>query len=161
MPERDQTLKKGWKIVANPMKWKCKARKIAHQTRKSYISRRGGNEPEKRVKSEKNEITELITWSDSCVPQNRNPIIAISVLYFLKDNTQVKSVTMKYSLPGHSCVQEVDSIHNNIEKVTNKTDFYPPIGLIIILKHVNPRRPYRSFKRGLMTLMIFKEHQSS
>ncbi|GBM57631.1 hypothetical protein AVEN_225012-1 [Araneus ventricosus] len=52
--ERDQTPKKARKIVANPMKWKCNARKIAHQTGKSYISKRGGNVPERRVKTLKN-----------------------------------------------------------------------------------------------------------
>ncbi|GBO13188.1 hypothetical protein AVEN_124412-1 [Araneus ventricosus] len=50
---------------------------------------------------------------------------------------------MKYSLPGHSYVQEVDSVHRSIEKTMNKTDFYSPIGLIRILKQVNPRYPYR------------------
>ncbi|GBN07997.1 hypothetical protein AVEN_67574-1 [Araneus ventricosus] len=67
------------------------------------------------VLTEENDITELITWSDSCVPQNRNPIISNSVLHFLKDNPQVKSVAMKYSLPEHSCVREVDSVYSNIE----------------------------------------------
>ncbi|GBN21761.1 hypothetical protein AVEN_206571-1 [Araneus ventricosus] len=92
--------------------------------------------------TEENDITELITWSDSCVPRNRNSIISNSVLHFLKANPQVKSVTMKYSLPGHSCVQEVDSVHSNIEKAMNKTGFYSPIGLNRILKQVNPRHLY-------------------
>ncbi|GBN40549.1 hypothetical protein AVEN_189818-1, partial [Araneus ventricosus] len=39
--EPDQIQKKARKIVANTMKWKCNARKIAHQTVKSYISKRG------------------------------------------------------------------------------------------------------------------------
>ncbi|GBN81666.1 hypothetical protein AVEN_17906-1 [Araneus ventricosus] len=70
--------------------------------------------------------------------QNPNSIISNSVLHFLKGNPQVK-----YSLPKHSCVQEVDFVHSNIEKAMNKTDFYSPIGLIRILKQANPRRPYR------------------
>ncbi|GBO00263.1 hypothetical protein AVEN_268926-1 [Araneus ventricosus] len=49
--ERDQTPKKAKKIVANPMKWKCNARKIALQTGKSYISKRRKNVPERRVKT--------------------------------------------------------------------------------------------------------------
>ncbi|GBN80087.1 hypothetical protein AVEN_136882-1 [Araneus ventricosus] len=49
-----------------------------------------------------NDVTESVKWSDSCVPQNRDSIISNSVLHFLKDNPQVKSVTMKCSLPGHS-----------------------------------------------------------
>ncbi|GBM50459.1 hypothetical protein AVEN_203053-1 [Araneus ventricosus] len=52
--ERDETPKKASEIVANPMKWKCNARKIAHQTGKSYISKRGKNVPERRVKTLKN-----------------------------------------------------------------------------------------------------------
>ncbi|GBM61962.1 hypothetical protein AVEN_60818-1 [Araneus ventricosus] len=92
---------------------------------------------------EENDITELIAWSDSCVPQNRNSIISNSILHFLKDNPQVKLVTMRYSLPGHSCAQEVDCVYSNIEKAMNKTGFYSPIGLTRILKQVNPRHPYR------------------
>lgn len=50
---------------------------------------------------------------------------------------------MKYSLPGHSCVQEVDSTHSVIEKAMAKTDFYSVIGLIRILKSINRQNPYK------------------
>ncbi|KAG8321733.1 hypothetical protein J6590_041185 [Homalodisca vitripennis] len=51
---------------------------------------------------------------------------------------------MKYSLPGHSCIQEVNHAHSEIEKLMRKTDFYnSPIGLIRILKQVNRTNPYR------------------
>lgn len=92
---------------------------------------------------EENEITELITWSDSCVPQNRNSHISYAVLDFLRENPNITSVSMKYSLPGHSCVQEVDHVHSSIEKAMNKTDFYSPLGLVRILKSVNRHNPYR------------------
>ncbi|GBN09717.1 hypothetical protein AVEN_51341-1 [Araneus ventricosus] len=117
------------------------------------------------VLAEENDITELITWSDSCIPQNRNSIISNSVLHFLKDNPQVKSVTMKNALLGYSCIQEVVSIHSNTEKAKHKTEFYSPIGLIRILKQVNPRHPYRviqmqpdDFKdfRGTARLLNYK-----
>ncbi|GBN61517.1 hypothetical protein AVEN_100219-1 [Araneus ventricosus] len=75
------------------------------------------------VLTEGSDITELIRWSDSYVPQNRNSIFSNSALHFLKDNPQAKSVTMKYSLPAHSCFQEVDSVHSNIEKAMHKIDF--------------------------------------
>ncbi|GBL89182.1 hypothetical protein AVEN_255293-1 [Araneus ventricosus] len=42
------------------------------------------------VLTEENGMTELIAWSDSCIPQNQNSIISNSVLHFLKDNPQVK-----------------------------------------------------------------------
>lgn len=53
---------------------------------------------------EENDVSELTTWSDSCVPQNRNSIISNAVLDFLRDNPTVSSIEMKYSLPGHSCL---------------------------------------------------------
>lgn len=51
------------------------------------------------VVSDENDFTHLITWSDSCVPQNRNSIISNAVLHFLQDNRNISSITMKYSLP--------------------------------------------------------------
>ncbi|GBN61916.1 hypothetical protein AVEN_215795-1 [Araneus ventricosus] len=101
------------------------------------------------VLTEENDITELITWSDSCVPRNRNSNISNSVLHFLNDNHQVKSVTMKYSLPGHSCVQEVYSIHSNIEKAMNKTDFYSPIRFIRIFLTSQPKTPISGYSNAI------------
>jgi hypothetical protein len=40
--------------VANPLKWKSNIRKIAHQAGKSYVSKRGKNVEERRVKTLKN-----------------------------------------------------------------------------------------------------------
>lgn len=69
---------------------------------------------------------------------------------------------MKYSLPGHSSVQEVDNAHSVIEKAMQKTDFYSPIGLIRILKSINPKNPYRvlqmkpsDFKDYAVTAKLF------
>lgn len=92
---------------------------------------------------DENDISELTVWSDSCVPQNRNSIISNAVLDFLRDNPNITSITMKYSLPGHSCVQEVDSVHSCIERAMSKTEFYSPLGLIRILKQINQHNPYR------------------
>jgi hypothetical protein len=47
------------------------------------------------------DITEIVTWSDSCVPQNRNSIMAYAVSDFLQSHAQIDSITMKYSVPGH------------------------------------------------------------
>lgn len=49
---------------------------------------------------------------------------------------------MKYSLPGHSCVKEVDHVHSSIEKSMNKINFYSPLGLVRILKSVDRHNPY-------------------
>lgn len=73
---------------------------------------------------EENNISELTTWSDSCVPQNRNSIISNVFLDFIRKNSNITKVTMNYSLPGHSCVQEVDASHSAIERAMNSTDFF-------------------------------------
>ena len=75
-----------------------------------------------------NYLTELITWSD-CFPQNRNSCISNETLHFLKENPGIQSLTMKYSVPDHSCCQEVDSAQILIEKAMNKSEVYSPLGL--------------------------------
>lgn len=105
-----------------------------------------------------NEFTDLITWSDSCIPQNRNSFISNAVLHFLKENPNINSLIMKYSLPGHSCCQEVDSAHSLIEKAMKKTEIYSPLGLTRLLKQINKFRPYRVIQ---LQQQDFKNFQSA
>jgi hypothetical protein len=93
--------------------------------------------------AEEHEFTELILWSDSCVPQNRNSFISCAVQNFLHEHPHVSKVTMKYSVPGHSCIQEVDNAHSMIEKAMSQNEFYSPLGLIRILKTINRKSPLR------------------
>lgn len=87
-------------------------------------------------------IKDLITWSDSCVPQNRNQMIVGAIMLLLKENSQINSITMKYSTPGHGAIQEVDNIHSHIEKSMAVSEFYSPLGFIRILKNNNRKYPY-------------------
>lgn len=91
---------------------------------------------------EDSNITKLITWSDSCVPQNKNSIMAVAMQYFMKTHPDVESITMKYSLPGHSALQEVDNAHSQIEKHLSVNEYFSPMGLIRLLKNVNIRNPF-------------------
>ena len=93
-----------------------------------------GNHPETR---------NIITWSDSCVPQNRNSIISFAITNFILQHQNIESVTMKYSAPGHSCIQEVDNIHSNIEKAMSVAEFYSPVSFIKVLLHANRKSPYK------------------
>ena len=61
------------------------------------------------------EFTELILWSDSCVPQNWYAFISSAVQHFLHNYPNIKKMIKKYSVPGRSCVQEVDNAHGVIE----------------------------------------------
>ena len=88
-------------------------------------------------------VTKLICWSDSCVPQNRNSHISQAILECLSKQSKKNVVTMKYSLAGHSCVQEVDKMHQEIEVTMRVTEFYSPPSFLRILLKVNRNSLYR------------------
>ena len=79
----------------------------------------------------------IILWSDSCVPQNRNQMFATAVKYFLSKHPDVKSVQQKFCEPGHSSIQEVDNLHSRIERACLGNEIYSPLGLVRILTRVN------------------------
>lgn len=95
-----------------------------------------------KIVSKHPDINEIITWSDSCVPQNRNSLISVAVADFLQRHPCIKTITMKYSIPGHSCIQVVDNIHSRIEKAMRVTDIWSPLSLIKLLLKVDRRKPF-------------------
>ena len=46
---------------------------------------------------------------------------------FLSSNSQILFIMMKYSIPGHSCVQEVDNMHRQVQDVMRISEFYSPL----------------------------------
>ena len=100
----------------------------------------------KNVVSEHPGVSEITTWSDSCVPQNRNSIMSVAILKFMDDNPQINKITMKFSSPGHGAVQEVDNIHSNIEKVMKIAEFYSPLSFLRILINANRHHPYKTIQ---------------
>nr|CAH7724128.1 unnamed protein product [Callosobruchus chinensis] len=102
-------------------------------------------------------LTELILWCDSYVPQNRNSIISFAITRLLwEGQTNLKTITIKYSVPGHSCVQEIDATHSTIERVLDKAEYYSPLSLIRILLKVNTHRPYKIIQTQLKDFMNFQ-----
>ena len=65
---------------------------------------------------------------------------------------------MKYSLAGHSCVQEVDNMHQQIEVAMRVAEFYSPISFLRVLLKVNRIRPYHVIQ---MKKNDFKDYNSS
>ena len=96
-----------------------------------------------KVAADHPNVTELICWSGSCIPQNRNSHISWAILEYLSKQSKIKLVTMKYSLAGHSSVQEVNKMHQEIEVTFWVTKFYLPLSFLRILLKVNRNRPYR------------------
>ena len=97
----------------------------------------------KKISIDEPDVTHIICWSDSCVPQNRNSHISQAILEFLHQQEKITSIIMKYSLTGHSCVQEVDNMHKKIEDAMKVAEFYSPLSLLRVLLNVNRNIPYR------------------
>ena len=62
-------------------------------------------------------INKIILWSDSCVPLNKNSIMSLALLNFLKpvDSEKFEIIEQKFSEPGHGNLQEIDTAHGVIE----------------------------------------------
>ena len=103
-------------------------------------------------------VKELVCWSDSCVPQNRNSHISQAILEYLDRQNQITMITMKYSIAGQSCVKEVDNMHQQIEVAMRVSEFYSPVSFLRILLKVNRSRPYRVIQ---MSSDDFKDFQNS
>ena len=122
---------------------------------------RGGNDIASALRKildcvfEENDITELTTWSDSCVPQNKNSLMSCSIMDFIRSHRDIQKITMKYSVPGHSCVQEVDNAHSQIEKAASKEEYYSPVGVVRLLRKVNRTNPFRIIEMREGVLLHF------
>ena len=74
-------------------------------------------------------LNRLILWSDSCVPQNRNSIMSFGLSNFLKRHPKIESIEQKFCEPGHSSIQEVDSVQSLLEKKLRYPEIYSPVSL--------------------------------
>ena len=88
-------------------------------------------------------LKELTTWSDSCVPQNRNSLISYAMAEFLSRQPVLEMITMKYAVPGHSCIQEVDNMHSIIENSMKVAEFYSPVSFTRLLLGSNRKNPFK------------------
>jgi len=52
----------------------------------------------------------------------------------------IRSLTQKFREPGHSAVQEVDSIHSQVERKLKVKDVFSLVGLVRVLKQVNVKQ---------------------
>lgn len=85
-------------------------------------------------------LENITLWSDSCVPQNRNSIMVTALKYFLQNNHYaLKTIEQKFCEPGHSSIQEVDSVHSQIEKALSVSEIYSPVSLLRVLTKVRKK----------------------
>lgn len=105
----------------------------------------------------KPDVKTIITWSDSCVPQNKNAMMSTAILNFLDKNPQIESVEMKYSLSGHSAVQEVDRVHSALEKSFAISEFYSPVSLLNVIMKTSRQNPYKVIQMRDNDFLNFKK----
>lgn len=105
-------------------------------------------------------LEELILWSDSSVPQNRNSIISFAIAQVLQKNENLQKITMKFSVPGHSCIQEVDSVHSAIERSLRKSEYFSPVSLLRVLLKANSKKPYTILQMKPQDFFEFSWHSS-
>ena len=65
---------------------------------------------------------------------------------------------MKYSLSRHSCMQDVNNMHKQIEDAMRVVEFYSPISFLRILLKVDRNQPYRVIQ---MRKEDFMDYQNS
>lgn len=123
---------------------------IVHKSKKGYCSiwsedrsGRAANDIASALISNLNAIlkdhpesSEWIIWSDSCVPQNRNSIMSYALQLFLSTSDTVCQITQRFSEPGHSSIQDVDSLHSCIERGLKGIEVHSPITLVRMLKGI-------------------------
>ena len=86
---------------------------------------------------------DIVVWSDSCVPQNRNSYISHAVIEFMSRHPSIECITMKYSIRGHGCVQEVDHMHKKLGDAMKVREFYSPLSFLRLLLKADRKNPYR------------------
>lgn len=107
------------------------------------------------------DITKVILWSDSCVPQNRNSSMTLALLAFLSKHQKITSLEQKYCEPGHSSIQEVDNLHSQIEKALSVSEVYSPLGLVRLLLAVKEHNPLNVIQLQKAKVMNYKAAASN
>lgn len=85
-------------------------------------------------------LTRITLWSDSCVPQNRNSVTSTAIKAFLAEHPQIIQIIQKFSEPGHSNIQEIDSVHSVIDRYLKHLELYSPQHLIQLLSKISSKK---------------------
>ena len=105
--------------------------------------RRGANEIAtclyKYLMNLPNTKTHVILYSDSCRGQNKNHIVASSLLHILANSQSLQIIEHKFLVSGHTQM-ECDSMHSAIEKCKKVISVYAPSQwhMVISMARKNP-----------------------
>lgn len=122
----------------------------------------------KRVLDKFPEATEFVFYSDNAGSQNKNSHLSTALLIFMKEHTNIATITHKYGVPGHSPVTDVDSSHSVLERIIRNKEIYTPGRLIELYNTTKlpkfqievlelARRDFREFKAVALNIKQFKD----
>lgn len=60
----------------------------------------------------------------------------------MRDRPQIGTITPKLCDSGHSCIQEVDNLHSQMEKKFKNTYIFEPFSLFRVMLKVNRDNPF-------------------
>ena len=83
--------------------------------------------------------------------------MAVAMLNFVQTHPTLKSVVRKYSVPGHSCIQEVDNLHSQLETVFRKAEFYSPLSLNRLIDAANKKRPFKVIEIRTRDVKVYQK----
>jgi hypothetical protein len=67
-------------------------------------------------------------------------MMTLALKSFLRQaHPNIKTLTQKYCTLDHSSIQEVDNIHNHIEKGLKISDIYSPLSLVRVMQRIRPK----------------------
>lgn len=84
------------------------------------------------------EAEQLILWSDSCIPQNRNQMMSVALQRVVQESQTLVKITQRYCEPGHSAIQDVDNLHSIIERALEDIEIFSPLSLVRHLCQIKP-----------------------
>ena len=82
-------------------------------------------------------------------------MVSFAVSQFLNDSPGIEKVTMKYCLPGHSSIQEVDNVHSHIDRVLGLNEIWSIVSFLKLLPQVNKINPFRVIQVMLHSTYCF------
>ena len=80
--------------------------------------------------------------------------MTIALKIFMQNHPQIKTIIQKFCEPGHSVIQEIESIHSITERNMEVDGVYSPIGLVRI--HVPRKNPIKLIQIKEEQMMDFQ-----
>lgn len=104
----------------------------------------------------KMELRKAYLFSDGCGGQNKNSIIATTLLYIINNSTNLEEVSLRFFAPHHG-QNEGDSAHSAISNAVKKAgDIMVPSQLIPVFRLARRQNPYTVFHLSYTDFLDFK-----